>query len=315
MQWNVAYAARRMLGEMRSPKSSKLRNLIVEQKLSMDVYWLEQNEPDVPDENRWLSDGETLRLTGMRFAKRRADWRLGRWTAKRALAACLHLSADLAALANIEIRTASSGAPEVFFLNQKALLTISLSHRAGTAMCSVALGATRLGCDLETVEPRIATFAADYFTLNEQALVERTILQDRPLLVTLLWSAKESALKALNVGLRLDTNSVEVSLLDALPLQVEDPPQQPYPARDAPERWRPLLVCYSAREIFCGWWRHANHLVRTVVSAEPLHLPISLLNSVQSVANSSRRLPSESSRRMVMASSPEAWVEQLRQGS
>ena len=291
----------------------------------MDVHWLEQTEAVVPVENQWLGAAETLRLTGMRFAKRRADWRLGRWTAKRALAACLHLPADLPAMANIEIRTALSGAPEAFLLNQKAPLTISLSHCAGMAMCAVALGATSkgptskgsisLGCDLETVEPRIATFAADYFTLNEQALVERTIVQDRPLLVTLLWSAKESALKALNEGLRLDTNSVEVSLLNALPLQVEDSPPQPYPAAAAPERWRPLQVCHSDREIFYGWWRHANHLVRTVVSSEPLQLPISLLDSSQSVANSSSSLPSESSRRMVMASSPEAWVEQLRQGS
>jgi len=286
----------------------------------MDVYWLEQNESDVPVENRWLSDGENFRRLGMRFAKRRADWRLGRWTAKRAVAACLHLPADIADLANIEIRAASSGAPEVFLLNQTAPLTISLSHRAATAMCSVAIGSTSmgstsLGCDLETVEPRIATFAADYFTLNEQALVERTIVQDRPLLVTLLWSAKESALKALNVGLQLDTNSVEVSLLDAPPLQVEDSPPQPYPATAASERWRPLQVCYSAGQVFCGWWRHANHLVRTVVSSEPLQLPISLLGSSQSVTSSSRRLPSESSRRIVMASSPEAWVEQLRQGS
>ncbi|MGP0020532.1 MAG: 4'-phosphopantetheinyl transferase family protein [Candidatus Sulfotelmatobacter sp.] len=291
----------------------------------MEVYWLEQNEDAVPVENQWISAGEKFVLAGIRFPKRRNDWRLGRWTAKRALAACLHLPADLPALANIEIRAASSGAPEVFLLNQKASLTISLSHRAGMAMCAVAQGGTTvgstsmgsisLGCDLETVEPRIATFAADYFTLNEQALVERTIAQDRSLLVTLLWSAKESALKALNAGLRLDTNSVEVSLLDALPLQVEDSPQQPYPEADARERWRPLQVCYSASQVFCGWWRHANQLVRTVVSSEPLQLPISLLDSSQSVANSSRRLPSESSRRMVMASSPEAWVEQLRQGS
>ena len=204
----------------------------------MDVYWLEQNESDVPAENHWLSPGETRCLTAMRFAKRRTDWRLGRWTAKRALAACLQLPADLPALANIEIRAASSGAPEVFLRNQRAPVTISLSHRAGAAICAVALSATSLGCDLETVEPRIATFAADYFTANEQTLVEQTCAQVRPLLVTLLWSAKESALKALNTGLRLDTNSVEVSLLDASLLPADDSPQ-PNPASTRPA-WRPL---------------------------------------------------------------------------
>jgi len=249
----------------------------------MDVYWLEQNEADVAAENQWLSEGESLCLTGMRFLKRRTDWRLGRWTAKRALAACLHLPAGLPALANIEIRTAPSGAPEVFLLNHSAPVTISLSHCAGMATCAVAPSVTSLGCDLETVEPRIATFAADYFTSNEQALVERAIAEDQPLLVTLLWSSKESALKALNAGLRLDTNSVEVSLLDALPLQVEGTPPQANPVAPAaaPEGWRPLQVRYSGSQVFCGWWRHANHLVRTVVSAEPLRSPISLLHSSQ----------------------------------
>jgi len=255
----------------------------------MDVYWLEQDESDVLVEDQWLSAGETLCLSGMRFPKRRADWRLGRWAAKRAVAACLHLPDDLPALADIEIRTASSGAPEVFLLNQRASVTISLSHRAGTAMCAIALSASSLGCDLETVEPRIATFAADYFTLNEQALAERTFSEDRPLLVTLLWSAKEAALKALNVGLRLDTNSVEVSLVDALPLRAEDSRPQPCsvsPPPAAPDGWRPLQVRYSGGQVFCGWWRHSNHLVRTVVSAEPLRRPIPLLSlSRQSVSS------------------------------
>lgn len=247
----------------------------------MDVYWLEQKESDVPaenHENQWLSAGETRYLTAMRFPKRRTDWRLGRWTAKRALAARLHLPADLPALANIEIRTAPSGAPEAFLLNllkPRAPVTISLSHSAGAAICAVALSATSLGCDLEMVEPRIATFAADYFTANEQTLVEQTCVQERPLLVTLLWSAKESALKALNTGLRLDTNSVEVSLREALPLQAA-----------VPDDWRPLHVRHSGGQIFSGWWRHANQMIRTVVSAEPLPAPISLADFSQESSSS-----------------------------
>src|SRR5271157_5967895 len=55
----------------------------------MDVYWLEQAEADVPEGNDWLSASEAVRLNAMRFAKRRADWRLGRCTANRAVAAYL----------------------------------------------------------------------------------------------------------------------------------------------------------------------------------------------------------------------------------
>jgi len=63
-----------------------------------DVYWLEQTEADVPAEDDWLSEREAVRLGRMRIPKRRADWRLGRWTAKRALAACLKLPGDTEAL-------------------------------------------------------------------------------------------------------------------------------------------------------------------------------------------------------------------------
>ena len=54
----------------------------------MHVYWLEQTEANVPEDNTWLSPREVAFADRLRFAKRRADWRLGRWTAKRAGAAC-----------------------------------------------------------------------------------------------------------------------------------------------------------------------------------------------------------------------------------
>ena len=176
----------------------------------MDVYWLEQTEADLPAENDWLSASERLRLDGMRFAKRHADWRLGRWTAKRALAAYLNLPSHPQHLADIEIRSAPSGAPEVFIANQPAGVAISLSHRAGVAACAITLSGAELGCDLEIVEPRSDAFIADYFATEEQALIERTSAAERSLLLALLWSGKESALKALRTGLRLDTRSVTV---------------------------------------------------------------------------------------------------------
>jgi len=239
----------------------------------MDVYWLEQTEADVPAENHWLSAREMLCLAGLRFAKRRTDWRLGRWTAKCALAARLNLPTDLWALANIEIRAAPSGAPEVFLLNQPAPVTISLSHRTGAAMCAVALAEANLGCDLEIVEPRSDAFVADYFTANEQALVEREPVEKRPLLITLLWSAKESALKALHQGLRLDTRCMDVSPVASPVRLAGDRRKNPHPVSLlAPvlDGWCPLQVRYGGTRVFRGWWRHADHMVRTIVYDLPL---------------------------------------------
>jgi phosphopantetheinyl transferase (holo-ACP synthase) len=69
--------------------------------------------------------------------KRRADWRLGRWTAKHAVAACLNLPDEPSTFADIEIRAASSGAPEVFLQDRQAEIAISLSHSSGTALCTL----------------------------------------------------------------------------------------------------------------------------------------------------------------------------------
>jgi 4'-phosphopantetheinyl transferase len=234
----------------------------------MDVYWVEQTANDVPADNQWLSAGERQCLIRLRIPKRRTDWRLGRWTAKHAVAAHLNLPSDLHSLANIEIRAAPSGAPEVFLFDQPAPVTISLSHTAQAAMCAIARPGVGLGCDVELIEPRSNAFVSDYFTPNEQALVERTSEDERPRLVNLLWSAKESALKALHVGLRLDTNCVEVHPLDALKVEDNKDQRDPCPISlltSGPYGWHPLQVSFADAKVFHGWWRDADRMIRSVI--------------------------------------------------
>lgn len=248
----------------------------------MQVYWLEQTEEDVPVEGDWLSPGELAQLNAMRFAKRRADWQLGRWTAKHAVAACLGPSDDHSLLAKIDLRPAASGAPEVFFANKPAPVTISLSHREGIAVCAIALESGALGCDLEMIETRSDAFLRDYFTVEEQELVAETPEDDRCRLVTLLWSAKESALKALGTGLRIDTRSVRV-LPPSLGrrrtgsgeagIREAAPGKQP---TESLEPWLPLQVRCAQGQCFNGWWRQAGWFVRTVLAAE-LPLPPTVL--------------------------------------
>lgn len=234
----------------------------------MDAYWLEQTEGDVPAENQWLSPRERVRLAELCFAKRRTDWRLGRWTAKRALSSYLNLPDDPRCLEEIEILAAPSGNPEVFLFNQKAAVSISLSHRAGIALCLVG-SESSIGCDLEMVERRGDAFVGDFFTANEQTLIGRTPAEDRPLLVTLLWSAKESTLKALHVGLRLDTTCLDVSPIHADSRQHGEDLRQnagvAFRSATAPAGWSPLDVRHDGGHVFSGWWRHADHMVRTVI--------------------------------------------------
>jgi len=144
---------------------------------------------------------------------------------------------------------APDGAPEALLGGRPAPVGVSISHRAGLAVCLVAPPGAAAGCDLELVEPRAGAFARDFFTRAELALVEATGAGRRDLAVTLVWSAKESALKALRQGLRLDTREVEVSLdLDACPEL----------------GWRPLAVGRGTRA-FGGWWRPAGRCVLTAV--------------------------------------------------
>ena len=167
-----------------------------------------QTSLDPPVGDGLLTAGEQATLARLHVAKRRSDWRLGRWTAKRALAAYVGC---VSRLVGVEIRAAESGAPEVFLDGRPVPLTLSLSHAAGRGLCAITAAGLALGCDLERIESHSRAFVADYFTDDEQRVISATSAADRACIVTLLWSAKESALKALRVGLMRDPRELEVT--------------------------------------------------------------------------------------------------------
>ncbi len=226
---------------------------------SADVHWLDCTGAEVPADDRWLSPEELRVLRTLSVPKRRHDWRLGRWVAKQAVAVHLRLPNDPTSLSHIEVRAAPSGAPEVFLSCLPAALCISIAHSNGWAACAVARPGVALGCDVEVIEPRSDAFVADYFVKSEKALIARAAPADQPWLTTLLWSAKESALKALQEGLRLDTCSAEVRL-DADP---------------AGDDWSSLTVT-TADRTFSGWWRRDEKFVRTLVASPAPKTPLLL---------------------------------------
>jgi 4'-phosphopantetheinyl transferase len=216
---------------------------------------------DVPESGDWLAPAESERLAGLRFPKRRSEVRLARWTAKLALAAALGLDDDARTLANIEIRPAATGAPAAFLGEEPAPVAVSLTDRADWAVCVVAPADLAVGCDLELVEPRSDAFVRDWLTPAEQDLVLGAAPGDgRQVLANLVWSAKESALKALQTGLRRDTRSVEVDVVD----------------RAGHERWARLRVRAEEGLTFPGWWRRYGDFVLTCAAGVDCDPPVSL---------------------------------------
>ncbi|MGB5415476.1 MAG: 4'-phosphopantetheinyl transferase superfamily protein [Polyangiales bacterium] len=156
-------------------------------------------------------------------------------------------------LSRIQILAAEDGAPEAWIDGERADSGISISHRDRLAACVIA-ESTPVGCDLEAVEPRSSRFVNDFFTERERMAVETTADAHRARQVALTWSAKESALKLLRVGLRRDTRSVEVEIDDVEALEAG---------------WHPLRATVSPEgQTFRGWWRQEDETVLTIVSDE-----------------------------------------------
>ena len=220
------------------------------------MWWVAHGEDDVPTSTAWLSPHERAHLESIRFTKRRNEYVTRRWTTKQAIASVLELDRSPAALDRIEIRHRTSGAPYVYLDGEPAAVDVSMSDRAGWAVCLVGppgtMASGTVGIDLEIVEPRSEGFIADYFTTAERSHMASLPVADRDAAANLIWSAKEAALKVLQVGLRADTRTVEVDV--------------DHTRRD--DGWSAMTVTGPDGPM-PGWWRRAGVFLLTIATAEP----------------------------------------------
>ncbi len=221
------------------------------------VSWLAASLDEVPDDDFWLDDALASRLEKMVYEKRFSEARLARWTAKRAVA--LTFAETDVELRDVLIRNAPDGAPEAFLTDAPVPGVIAMTDRADWAVCMVARGPDRIGCDLEVVEVRSRAFVADYFTVSEQETTWGAT--DPNLVANLIWSAKESALKVLRTGLRRDTRTVEVAL-----------------GERSEGIWNSLVVKDPTGRILPGWWARFGDFVLTCAGAGPMQPPQSLVD-------------------------------------
>lgn len=230
------------------------------------IHWLTQSHEVVPKTAvtdgsfQFLSEKESARLATLSSEKRRRDWLLGRWTAKRLLQTVIwETKHTTVPLDLITVANNADGVPQV--ASQLPLVdgqfSISLSHSHGQALVTaVAKPNWPIGCDIEKIAPRDEAFIDDYFTETEALLVRQVAGKARDVLVTAVWSAKESVLKALHLGLSVDTRAV-ACLID--------------PAERPSDSWVRFTVrCDNGRlphpaPHFSGWWRVMDGFVLTLV--------------------------------------------------
>ncbi len=228
------------------------------------VCWLLQGLPDLPEADDWLSEAERIRLDAFRFPKRRNDWRLGRWTAKRLVSAFVDMQPSIGNLASVEIRAARDGAPEAYVRGVPVHFSLSISHSANFGLCAAGSDGIIIGCDIELVQEHEPNFAADYFAREENVLLSS--FPGHPFATTLIWSAKESSLKVLREGLRRDTRGVVIEL---------DPDRRC-------GGWNPFVgCCRESSQTFPGWWQVRDRLIMTVAASRPFDLPARMIELVR----------------------------------
>lgn len=210
-----------------------------------------------------LNAKEWAYFNSLKVNKRRQDWLLGRWTAKRLVQTVLQERwGETVPFPEITVWNYRSGAPFAQVAGE-TVFSLTMSHSGDYGFCGVMEQADwPLGVDIEFIETRRPVFVKDYFTSEEQRLIESASTQRmRDTVITAMWSAKEAALKAVHLGLRVDTRSV-TCLIQPLPV--------------APYAWQSFEVYWNFKRLgrdtappVRGWWQlmEGGEFVLTMVAA------------------------------------------------
>jgi len=189
-------------------------------------------------------------------------------------------------LRSIEIASDSSGrpyarvAPEArlvagFAPGQRLPISVSISHAEGHALCAATWsetaerGASRrtLGVDLGLVEPRSRQFVGTFFTDEERSAVHDALESERDLHANVVWCAKEAVLKALGVGLTVDTLQLSCRAERA----AADPAE--WPIAPAGNEWRTFVAACSPALVagggtIRGVWRSFGGFVAALAATD-----------------------------------------------
>lgn len=209
----------------------------------------------------FLSPAEQDLLGGLRFERRRSEWLLGRWAAKHLVHNTVPAISGLP-LSAFSILNEEGGAPYAADERRKMIPgCLSISHRAGAVACAwTDRPDTHIGIDVEWVERRDPSFQGDYFTEKEQAFAAALPEAIRDVWITLAWSVKESVLKALRTGLRIDTRNIQVAQVKGL-----------FETSPAPTGWKNISVsgAVASGGVWQARWQRRGEFVVSLVCHTP----------------------------------------------
>ncbi|MBI4860254.1 MAG: 4'-phosphopantetheinyl transferase superfamily protein, partial [Candidatus Riflebacteria bacterium] len=144
-----------------------------------------------------LAPDETIRASRLAQRSRRVEYVLGKLLTRRVLAFHGGLAAG-----SPRFVARPGGKPELPGMD----LGFNLSHKRGLLALAVARGA-EVGVDVETVQGKDPKMAHRVFAPPEIALVESIPRERRALAFTVLWTLKESYIKARGKGLSIPLGS------------------------------------------------------------------------------------------------------------
>lgn len=135
-------------------------------------------------------------------------------------------------------------------------------------------GLVQVGVDIEGIEPRSDSFVQSYFAAEEMHWIGQALDDEQALLATVTWSAKEAVLKALHLGLTVDTR--RLICLPATGLELTAGADQgwcdvhvqidPHLLPEALRRAGRLRPASDYEWQLRGWWRRADRFVLTLAA-------------------------------------------------
>ncbi len=160
--------------------------------------------------DKYFSLEEKAEYSRFKVLKRQFEWICSRIISKKLINQIL--KGEKINFPDIRIQKEETGQPYIYITGQGRLEgRFTLSHSNGFVFCGYSPAKELIfGFDLEKIEARSLEFVQDYFTPREIELYQALEGKDKDEYTTMVWSAKESVLKTLGLGLSIDTRKVEI---------------------------------------------------------------------------------------------------------